>query len=94
MQRCHDCLVAILGISWALTGLETAAFSGHSWSLVVTRGDTKPLANKGLSPNFLRTPNGIRTRAATLKGWCPRPLDDGGLYCKTTTICGGRAAGI
>ena len=25
-----------------------------------------------------RTPNGIRTRAATLKGWCPRPLDDGG----------------
>ena len=25
------------------------------------------------------TPNGIRTRAATLKGWCPRPLDDGGL---------------
>ena len=94
MQRCHDCLVAILGISWALTGLETAAFRGHSWSRVVTRGDTKPLANKGLSPNFLRTPNGIRTRAATLKGWCPRPLDDGGLYCKTTTICGGRAAGI
>ena len=69
MQRCHDCLVAILGISWALTGLETAVFRGHSWSLVVTRGDTKPLANKGLSPNFLRTPNGIRTRAATLKGW-------------------------
>ena len=26
----------------------------------------------------LCTPNGIRTRAATLKGWCPRPLDDGG----------------
>ena len=25
------------------------------------------------------TPNGIRTRAATLKGWCPRPLDDGGM---------------
>ena len=28
---------------------------------------------------LLRTPNGIRTRAFTLKGWCPRPLDDGGL---------------
>ena len=28
---------------------------------------------------LMRTPNGIRTRAATLKGWCPRPLDDGGL---------------
>ena len=27
----------------------------------------------------LCTPNGIRTRAATLKGWCPRPLDDGGI---------------
>ena len=27
---------------------------------------------------FMCTPNGIRTRAATLKGWCPRPLDDGG----------------
>ena len=24
------------------------------------------------------TPNGIRTRVATLKGWCPGPLDDGG----------------
>ena len=22
-------------------------------------------------------PNGIRTRVPTLKGWCPRPLDDG-----------------
>jgi hypothetical protein len=26
----------------------------------------------------LRAPNGIRTRAAALKGRCPRPLDDGG----------------
>ncbi len=26
----------------------------------------------------LSTPNGIRTRATTLKGWRPRPLDDGG----------------
>ena len=26
---------------------------------------------------FLGSPNGIRTRAATLRGWCPRPLDDG-----------------
>ncbi len=30
-----------------------------------------------------RTPNGIRTRAATLKGWCPRPLDDGGMELLT-----------
>ena len=27
---------------------------------------------------FVRAPNGIRTRAAALKGRCPRPLDDGG----------------
>jgi hypothetical protein len=26
---------------------------------------------------FYRSPNGIRTRVATLRGWCPRPLDDG-----------------
>src|SRR5699024_4015925 len=26
-----------------------------------------------------RTPNGPRTRAAAVKGRCPRPLDDGGL---------------
>lgn len=35
----------------------------------------------GLSPQtpFHRsTPNGIRTRAAAVKGRCPRPLDDGG----------------
>ena len=25
-------------------------------------------------------PSGIRIRVATLKGWCPRPLDDGGTY--------------
>src|SRR5579871_4411588 len=23
------------------------------------------------------SPNGIRSRVATLRGWCPRPLDDG-----------------
>lgn len=29
----------------------------------------------GSSP--ICSPNGIRTRVATLRGWCPRPLDDG-----------------
>lgn len=39
----------------------------------------------GLRPSVIRrarraprAPNGIRTRAAALKGRCPRPLDDGG----------------
>ncbi len=60
---------------------------GHSWSRVET---PNPLQTKDFSPNFLRTPNGIRTRAATLKGWCPRPLDDGGLYyeCLTAVVVG------
>ena len=34
---------------------------------------------KGPSYAGLSTPNGIRTRAAGVKGRCPRPLDDGGL---------------
>ena len=37
------------------------------------------IADIKLYVTVFRTPNGIRTRAATLKGWCPRPLDDGGL---------------
>ena len=45
-------------------------------------GTTKPLVRRYVerSHQGLRssTPNGIRTRAATLRGWCPRPLDDGG----------------
>jgi hypothetical protein len=28
-------------------------------------------------PAQICSPNGIRTRVATLRGWCPRPLDDG-----------------
>src|SRR5690625_5239155 len=31
------------------------------------------------SHQLTSTPNGIRTRAAAVKGRCPRPLDDGGL---------------
>ena len=44
----------------------------------------------GLHQERRCTPNGIRTRAATLKGWCPRPLDDGGLcfFHLVTTVVG------
>ena len=73
---------SILGACWrllALRGRQLALNRGHSWLLKVISGKTKAPANTELSSNFLRTPNGIRTRAATLKGWCPRPLDDGGL---------------
>src|SRR6266536_632066 len=30
------------------------------------------------STQLQRAPSGVRIRVATLKGWCPRPLDDGG----------------
>ena len=45
------------------------------------RNFSRPLAYQTLTPGLtssLRTPNGIRTRAAAVKGRCPRPLDDGG----------------
>lgn len=32
------------------------------------------------------TPKGIRTPAASVKGMCPRPLDDGSLFCFLTDI--------
>ncbi len=38
--------------------------------------DQANLARQTGSSSFC-SPNGIRTRVATLRGWCPRPLDDG-----------------
>ena len=52
------------------TGLEPAT-SGLT-------GRRELQLHHGTRRTGLCTPNGIRTRAATLKGWCPRPLDDGG----------------
>src|SRR5262249_40261571 len=51
-----------------LTGFEPAA-SGLT--------GRRALQTAPQDPSF-GTPNGIRTRAAALKGRCPRPLDDGG----------------
>jgi len=48
-----------LGISWTLTGLETAVFRGYSWLLVVGRGDTKTLANQGFLGDFSEHPTGV-----------------------------------
>ncbi|MGK0312710.1 MAG: hypothetical protein ACI89G_002657 [Minisyncoccia bacterium] len=36
----------------------------------------------------------MRTRAATLKGWCPRPLDDGGLFVEASELVSLRATKI
>src|SRR5579872_6765027 len=40
--------------------------------------------------NTPRSPNGIRTRVSTLRGWCPWPLDDGAvtrLFGRDRTGC-------
>ena len=41
------------------------------------RKSTRAAPKSGSELGFVGSPNGIRTRAATLRGWCPRPLDDG-----------------
>jgi hypothetical protein len=43
--------------------------------------DWRPEQKVPLTSQFVRSPNGIRTRVATLRGWCPRPLDDGARGC-------------
>jgi hypothetical protein len=47
-----------------------AAFAGGSRFVIGLR----PVFELALT---VGDPNGIRTRVTTLKGWCPRPLDDG-----------------
>jgi hypothetical protein len=43
-----------------------------------SRRDQQNLSEIALTCRNTGAPNGIRTRAAALKGRCPRPLDDGG----------------
>src|ERR1022692_1839039 len=59
--------------SAVLTGFEPATSTLTGWrALQAALQDQASLADAS------RAPNGIRTRAAALKGRCPRPLDDGG----------------
>src|ERR1022692_1401289 len=59
--------------SAVLTGFEPATSTLTGWrALRAALQDQASLADAS------RAPNGIRTRAAALKGRCPRPLDDGG----------------
>jgi hypothetical protein len=44
-----------------------------------------PYLSEALNCGETSAPNGIRTRAAALKGRCPRPLDDGGA-CALTAV--------
>ena len=59
-----------------LTGLEpaTSAVTGRRANQLRHRA----IFDFSVRRKNLRTPNGIRTRAAAVKGRCPRPLDDGG----------------
>ena len=62
------------------TGLEpaTSAVTGRR-SNQLSYGALLALPNDPHASAMERTPNGIRTRAAALKGRCPGPLDDGGV---------------
>ena len=67
----------IAAFSATLTGLEpaTSAVTGRR------ANQLRHKANRIFNSNQhfrVGTPNGIRTRAAAVKGQCPRPLDDGG----------------
>jgi hypothetical protein len=55
-----------------LTGFEPATSTLTGW-----RALRAALQDQAIVMHQ-RAPNGIRTRAAALKGRCPRPLDDGG----------------
>ena len=68
---------AIAAHSATLTGLEpaTSAVTGRRANQL--RHKANRIFNS--AQHFrVGTPNGIRTRAAAVKGQCPRPLDDGG----------------
>src|ERR1019366_8995719 len=56
-----------------LTGFEPATSTLTGW-----RALRAALQDHAVLAAASCTPNGIRTRAAALKGRCPRPLDDGG----------------
>ena len=53
----------------------------HVWRMTEWNTLPRPATPPGGSQpgNVLSSPNGVRTRVSTLRGWCPRPLDDGTL---------------
>ena len=61
---------------------EFPATSGQRHRDATTRGRHE------VSTRRFGSPNGIRTRAATLRGWCPRPLDDGAVQVESRSIGG------
>ena len=74
------------------TGLEpaTSAVTGRRANQLRYRAKRagRRTSERTCSFGWCRTPNGIRTRAAAVKGRCPGPLDDGGLPDPTVTCRG------
>ena len=71
-----------------LTGFEPATSTLTGWrALRAALQDHAALADASSAPN------GIRTRAAALKGRCPRPLDDGGSTATAAVARGARRRG-
>ena len=58
--------------------LLVEAFLPRSQEHITDAGVVAASVDRPLEEEEPRAPNGIRTRAAALKGRCPRPLDDGG----------------
>ena len=48
-------------------------YYGKKFSSITSKAQTKPIHKFGV-------PKGIRTPVPTVKGWCPRPLDDGDFH--------------
>ena len=60
---------------WALNGLELGINRSKSVKKWHFRG-VRPIAEIRFHQELRSTPNGIRTRAATLKGWMMSPMNE------------------
>src|ERR1700704_6235515 len=65
-----------MSVANAANSTHTARIARDGRGMESTDGESIPF-HKALTRTCPSSPNGIRTRAATLRGWCPRPLDDG-----------------
>src|SRR5690606_8989765 len=72
---------------WRRATARASRWTGPNWPHAREAAEAKQprWARKEKSPPwrraffFVGVPTGIRTPVSTVKGWCPRPLDDGDL---------------
>jgi hypothetical protein len=60
------------------------ALHGEDLSFRVPPPRIRPQIGLGQRPLKIGVPTGIRTPVLTVKGWCPRPLDDGDASLKSS----------